>query len=52
MSINRGVPIVVDQPNHPVSKAIRDLALGLIANRARRRGGRGLRERFGRADSR
>jgi pilus assembly protein CpaE len=52
MSINRGVPIVVDQPNHPVSKAIRDLALGRIANRGQQRGGRGLRERFGRADSR
>ena len=27
ISINRGVPIVVDNPRHPVSKAIRDLAL-------------------------
>jgi pilus assembly protein CpaE len=52
MSINRGVPIVVDQPNHPVSKAIRDLALDRIASRAQRPGGRGLRGRFGRADHR
>jgi pilus assembly protein CpaE len=52
ISINRGVPIVVDQPNHPVSKAIRDLALGRIANRNQRHGGRGLRERFGRVEGR
>jgi pilus assembly protein CpaE len=52
IAVNRGVPIVVDQPNHPVSKAIRDLALGRIANRAPQRGGRGLRNRLGRADSR
>jgi pilus assembly protein CpaE len=50
--INRGVPIVVDQPNHPVSKAIRDLALGRIANRSQHRGGRGLRNRLSRADGR
>jgi pilus assembly protein CpaE len=37
ISINRGVPIVVDKPNHPVSKAIRELALGPIANRGRHR---------------
>jgi pilus assembly protein CpaE len=26
VSINRGVPIVADQPNHPVAKAVRDFA--------------------------
>ena len=29
-SINRGVPIVVDEPNHPVSQAIRQLARVVI----------------------
>lgn len=52
ISVNRGVPIVTDQPNHPVSKAIRDLALGRIANPAPTHRGRPLRERFGRADNR
>ena len=31
VSINRGVPIMVDNPQHPVSKAIRDFALGRLA---------------------
>ena len=35
ISINRGTPIVVDKPGHPVSKAIRELALGPVANKAR-----------------
>jgi pilus assembly protein CpaE len=52
LSINRGVPIVVDKPNHPVSKAIRELALGRIVGPAHHRGGRGLRERLGRGDRR
>ncbi len=30
-SINKGVPIVLDEPGHPVSNAIRALALGRIA---------------------
>jgi pilus assembly protein CpaE len=51
VSINRGVPIVAAQPNHPVSKAIRDLALGRIANGIQRRGGRTLRERLGRPET-
>jgi pilus assembly protein CpaE len=51
ISINRGVPIVADKPNHPVSKAIRELALNRIAAGVPR-AGRGLRERIGRADRR
>jgi pilus assembly protein CpaE len=51
ISINRGVPIVADKPNHPVSKAIRELALNRIAAGVPR-AGRGLRERVGRADRR
>jgi pilus assembly protein CpaE len=31
VSINRGVPIMVDNPQHPVSKAIRDFALGRLS---------------------
>ncbi len=30
VSINRGVPIMVDNPQHPVSKAIRDFAIGRL----------------------
>jgi pilus assembly protein CpaE len=30
VSINRGVPIMVDNPQHPVSKAIRDFAMGRL----------------------
>ncbi len=33
-SVNRGVPIVLDQPGHPVSVAVRRLADGLIATPA------------------
>ncbi|GIF63699.1 hypothetical protein Ais01nite_17340 [Asanoa ishikariensis] len=40
ISINRGTPIVVEKPGHPVSKAIRDLAAGQIAQRAGARGRR------------
>ncbi|HEX7745447.1 MAG TPA: P-loop NTPase [Micromonosporaceae bacterium] len=48
-AINRGVPIVLDKPNHPVSKAIREVALGLIANKAQSRTARRLRDRMNRA---
>lgn len=47
ISINRGTPIVVDKPGHPVSKAIRELAAGLVAQHAGRRGGRWQRARAG-----
>jgi pilus assembly protein CpaE len=30
VSINRGVPLMVEDPNHPVSRAIRDLAAGRL----------------------
>lgn len=32
VSINRGVPILMDNPQHPVSKAIRDFALGRLTH--------------------
>jgi pilus assembly protein CpaE len=32
VSINRGVPIMVDNPQHPVSKAIREFSLGRLTN--------------------
>lgn len=32
ISINRGVPIMVDNPQHPVSKAVRDFSLGRLSN--------------------
>jgi pilus assembly protein CpaE len=32
VSINRGVPIMVDNPQHPVSRAVRDFALGRLAS--------------------
>ena len=51
-SINRGVPIVVEKPGHPVSRAVRELALERIADDPPARSGRGLRERIGRAGSR
>ncbi|MEV0720360.1 P-loop NTPase [Asanoa sp. NPDC050611] len=47
ISINRGTPIVVEKPGHPVSKAIRDLAAGAIAQQANGRGGRWQRARAG-----
>ena len=50
VSINRGVPIVVDKPNHPVSKAIRELALGRLTRAAAPRPARGLRGRITRTD--
>jgi pilus assembly protein CpaE len=44
VSINRGVPIMVDNPQHPVSKAIRDFATGrLTAPVATEPAARGLR---------
>jgi pilus assembly protein CpaE len=49
VSINRGVPIVLDSPQHPVSKAIRDFAQGRLTNPdgdASARGLRGLLERI------
>lgn len=48
VSINRGVPIVVDNPQHPVSKAIREFAVGrlTVANSVpTNRGLRGLLKR-------
>lgn len=49
VSVNRGVPIAVDDPTHPVSKAIRKLAERCTGASLSRPGGRrrGLR-RFGR----
>jgi Flp pilus assembly CpaE family ATPase len=32
VSINRGVPIMVDSPQHPVSKAIRDFSVGRLSS--------------------
>lgn len=52
ISINRGVPIVVDKPNHPVSRAIRELAIGRIATRPRHHAGGRIRERLARGDKR
>jgi pilus assembly protein CpaE len=52
VSINRGIPIVLDKPSHPVSKAIRELALGPIANKAQHRGERKVRGRIGRGGNR
>jgi Flp pilus assembly CpaE family ATPase len=43
VSINRGVPIVVDNPQHPVSKAIREFALGRLATATTVPTNRGLR---------
>jgi pilus assembly protein CpaE len=40
VSVNRGVPIVVDNPGHPVSSAIRELAKGRLAGEANDRTGR------------
>lgn len=51
-SINRGVPIMVEKPGHPVSRAVRELALERIVDKAGKRAGRSLRERLGRAGSR
>jgi pilus assembly protein CpaE len=48
ISINRGTPIVADKPNHPVSKAIRELSVALAAKNAQPRGGRLLRRTGGR----
>lgn len=43
VSVNKGVPIVSDQPNHPVSVAIRDLATKRFAIRSARPQPRRLR---------
>jgi pilus assembly protein CpaE len=48
ISINRGSPIVLDKPGHPVSRAIRELAVKLAANRTQQRAGGRLRGRAGR----
>jgi pilus assembly protein CpaE len=32
VSINRGVPIMLDNPQHPVSRAVRDFAVGRLAS--------------------
>ncbi|MBY8873683.1 P-loop NTPase [Micromonospora sp. PLK6-60] len=50
VSINRGVPIVVDKPQHPVSAAIRELARARITEQPAPRGPRGLRDRIGRGN--
>ena len=52
VSINRGVPIMVEKPGHPVSRAVRELALERIVDKGGQRAGRRLRERLGRAGSR
>jgi pilus assembly protein CpaE len=52
ISINRGVPIVLDKPSHPVSKAIHDLAVGQIANKTRHQVKRRPQERSDRARGR
>jgi pilus assembly protein CpaE len=52
VSINRGVPIVLDKPSHAVSKAIRELALGPVANKAQHRDERKVRRQIGRGGSR
>jgi pilus assembly protein CpaE len=43
ISINRGSPIVLDKPAHPVSRAIRELAAKLAANNTQQRAGGRLR---------
>jgi len=49
ISVNKGVPIVLDSPGHPVSTAIRELALGRLAGEVAlpSRGLRGLIGRRG-----
>ncbi len=42
VSINRGVPIMIDNPQHPVSKAIRDFSVGRLASRSITEPARGL----------
>jgi pilus assembly protein CpaE len=50
VSINRGVPIMVDNPQHPVSRAVRDFALGrLAAPTVGEPASRGLRALLGRS---
>lgn len=34
ISINKGIPIMLDRPHHPVSKAIRELASGKVGRRS------------------
>ncbi|MBO4206234.1 AAA family ATPase [Micromonospora echinofusca] len=49
VSINRGVPIVLDNPQHPVSRAIQDLAVNRLADgQPGRPTARGLRGLLGR----
>jgi pilus assembly protein CpaE len=49
VSINRGVPIMVDNPQHPVSRAVRDFALGRLASATiGESSSRGLRALLGR----
>ncbi len=43
VAINRGVPIMVDNPHHPVSKAVRDFALGRLTGPIGEPATRGLR---------
>ncbi len=51
ISVNKGVPIVLDSPGHPVSTAIRELALGRLAGEAPSPS-RGLRGLIGRRSGR
>jgi pilus assembly protein CpaE len=52
VSINRGVPIMIDNPQHPVSKSIRDFALGRLATNVPAKAPvRGLRGMLGRGRS-
>lgn len=53
VSINKGLPIVADNPSHPVSKAVRDFAGGLLAEgAASKRNSQGLRALFSRGGKR
>lgn len=53
VSINKGIPIVVDNPSHPVSKALRDFAEGQLADTTvRQHTPAGLRGLFGRGGKR
>ena len=51
ISVNKGVPIVLDSPGHPVSTAIRELALGRLAGEVALPS-RGLRGLIGRRSGR
>ncbi|MFU8850953.1 AAA family ATPase [Micromonospora sp. SL1-18] len=53
VSINKGIPIVADNPSHPVSKAVRDFATGQLGDtEASKPTSPGLRGLFGRGGKR